>query len=160
MIPVMPKADKLWGQAPNYFCFFFLPGSVTLKPPHFNRTKAIILSMFLNPYAMRIVTLILLFTASILAFDNSFLIEDKTASLCRFIFFPSSTNSGILHRAAHDSNLPSSSAAASGVYLNTVRRPSLSKYARYSLLSDLISISMAACWFCVRFSGFFNKVYF
>ena len=67
---------------------------------------------------MRIVTFILLLTASTRALVSPYFIEARIAALCRFIFFLSSTNSFILHRCAHFIQASNSITASVGMLEN------------------------------------------
>lgn len=104
------------------------PGSDGLSGEHLSITSAIRLPVLRNPYACRIATLILLFTASTRAFETPSAMDLTMPSALRRTLRESSTNCGTRLRHAHDSHLASPSrASASDPALKTALKASLSR---------------------------------
>ena len=80
-----------------------------------------------NPKAIRVMTLILVFTDSMRPLLSPWSRVAWMLGRCLRIFFPSSVNSGMRQRAAQDSQRVRACLPSSPLSLNAVRRPSLSR---------------------------------
>ena len=80
------------------------------------------LSVLRKPYALLMISLILLLVASMRAFESLYLAEARIPAIFRLIFFLSSRNSGIRHRCAQDIHLRRSSPTLSYPAFNASRR--------------------------------------
>src|ERR1017187_2720327 len=108
-----------------------LPGSGGLRPPRASIARAMSAVGLWNPKAIRVMTLILVFTDSIRPLLSPWSRVAWMLGRCLRIFFPSSVNSGIRQRAARDSQRVRAFLPSSPLRLNAVRIPSLSRQARY-----------------------------
>ena len=102
-------------------------GSMGLTAEQDIMTMEMRLSVLRKPYALLMISLILLLVASMRAFESLYLAEARIPAIFRFIFFLSSRNSGIRHRCAQDIHLRRSSQTLSYPAFNARRRSSFSR---------------------------------
>ena len=103
------------------------PGSMGLTAEQDIMTMEMRLLVFRKPYAILMISLILLLVASMRAFESLCLAVARIPVIFHFIFFLSSRNFGIRHRCAQDIHLRRSSPILSYPAFNASRRSSFSK---------------------------------